>query len=43
MAGYFVDTTKLPDQFRDLVEGELRDGETILWLSQPIPNRFAMK
>lgn len=34
---------QLPEQLRTLVENELQDGETVAWVGQPIPRRFAMR
>lgn len=37
------DLWQLPEQLRKLVEEELKKGETIAWIGQPRPGRFAMR
>jgi hypothetical protein len=36
----YSDATQLPDALRAAVEGELREGEHVTWIDQPIASRF---
>ena len=38
-----MEVTSLSDELRRRVDGELADGEAVLWLTQPRPGQFARR